>query len=461
MCIFISRPAKFLVSALLVVASGGVFADTTEPVPAIATSAQLIPLDDAPTVASTASEVVLYSHYNNSSSLTPATSPRVGSALTFAGSGPQISITRISIPVYSLMSVSYERVHATLQFWERYNAAPNVASVFSTSPPAGRVEVDLIGPFNLNANTGYLIDATLAKPLLLDGYQARGVSLHLTSDYGGGLVENTTLVAAFDTGPMPPASGAHLASFAEGQRDDFNFGAADAEASPLAIKFFGTPQKLTQCSSWSGHHNYTIEEFDDSAAFPTRWNVNVGSTGGSAEQGAGSLTLSGGGSGIPYVTSVGTLSVPPSGEFSVRWLARYLRVGAAGDGLVVSKGLPTSGSGAEPGPRALSIWQDNGGFRVTAITDATQPNPAPAFQETAGANVVHDIEYCWLANTVEVWVDGVQKAAVSRNANLPRPDSMWFGNPVTGPSDWNNVQVFRVHVRKPVAADTIYFDSFE
>jgi hypothetical protein len=44
---------------------------------------------------------------------------------------------------------------------------------------------------------------------------------------------------------------------------------------------------------------------------------------------------------------------------------------------------------------------------------------------------------------------------------VPRPDSIWIGNHTNANGDWNNLTVFRVHVRKPIPADAIYFDGFE
>jgi hypothetical protein len=44
----------------------------------------------------------------------------------------------------------------------------------------------------------------------------------------------------------------------------------------------------------------------------------------------------------------------------------------------------------------------------------------------------------------------------------PRPDSLWIGNHTgIGSPAWNDVELFRVHVRKPNPADALFYDMFE
>ena len=82
-----------------------------------------------------------------------------------------------------------------------------------------------------------------------------------------------------------------------------------------------------------------------------------------------------------------------------------------------------------PGTRAAWAWQDAGGFRAFARATAGA-DPTPAFQEPAGS-AIHDVEYCWLAGSVELWVDGTRVLQQSRAADVPHPDSLWFGNNVS------------------------------
>jgi CSLREA domain-containing protein len=65
------------------------------------------------------------------------------------------------------------------------------------------------------------------------------------------------------------------------------------------------------------------------------------------------------------------------------------------------------------------------------VTDVI-PGAGAAFSSNPPQLVRREVEYCWLEDRNELWVDGVLRAAVDRNAALLRPDALWFGQPEPG-----------------------------
>jgi hypothetical protein len=207
------------------------------------------------------------------------------------------------------------------------------------------------------------------------------------------------------------------------------------------------PGWAVQCSGTKGYQDYFIENFPGSSLDAGRWTVHQNA--GTVSVTGNSVTLaSDSGSTFPYVTSVGS-PIPASGNFSVRWTATYANVADYGDGaLVLATGLPTNGSGDESGIlRLAEVWQDSSGYVVKARGNSTDYQTLlTEYPATLG---VHDVEYCWLQDSIEVWVDGVRHYQAARDSGLPRPTSLWFGNPVdTGAAgSWNDFTLNYVHVR--------------
>ena len=231
-------------------------------------------------------------------------------------------------------------------------------------------------------------------------------------------------------------------------------------ASGLGLALFGDPMTLDVCTGANGFQHQFQEEFDNSSLFFQRW--TVASNFGALAVGSGSLALTApnNASQFPYIASrPATLVIPPGGNFMVRWIAEFTGVGPSGNGeLVLSFGTPLNGNDGASVPVAMSSWQDQGGFYVTADTAAGVQHIGAGQGTTR-----HDMAYCWVDGNVEIWKDGA--IILSQSAQpAQRPDSLWFGNPlVAGGGPWNPVTVERVWVRgnQPTLTDLIFRDDFE
>lgn len=440
--------------------------------PAIRTRAELVPAAAfAPGSASRGGDPVVYSHVSATHNLTsdPAY-PHLGTAFDYDGAGPQVSVTGVRFYIHSRTAQAFDRVRATIQFWNAHDDA--VSPVFSQPPNPARVVVDLYGPFNLEADTTYAAEAMLAKPMLLDGVESTGISMQVTAgpfstDYPEvPPLEQGTLLPAYDTG-VATVVGTEIAHYGEldGRRDDLNFAQTDLlPDKPLAITLFGRSERRVQCGAWPRNLPRLVEEFHP-ATFDATWRYepNAGHVAPTINGGyvLENTTTSGT---FPYAWSRSS-PIPATGEFSVRWLARYLTAGPNGTGtMVLSHGHPDNGSSGDNADIAMRVWQDAGGFRAI-VRDGADADPPPAFQEPAGADsVTHDIEYCWLDDTVELWVDGVRVMQAARGPEVPRPDTIWFGNHGLGgalpPSGWNAFETYRIRVHAPWG-DHIFADGFD
>lgn len=169
------------------------------------------------------------------------------------------------------------------------------------------------------------------------------------------------------------------------------------------------------------------DDFVGSAIDPARWSVDanggaVGVAGGEASVSAGNVV------GFPYV-SASPGSLPASGAFSLRWVATYTSTAESygNNSLVATTGLAPDG-----GPAGNLIFhayagQYPSGYVADARISAGDTGPA-AFISNPPALVRREVEYCWLAGRNELWVDGVRIENPLREATLPRPDALWFGN---------------------------------
>lgn len=423
---------------------------------------------------SVAVEPVVYNRYSTSATLSSyADRPHLGTALDYAGSGPQMAISAVRVFLHSRSAQVHERIRIELKFWGAHN--PSAQAVFSNAPHAAVLGIELVGPYILQADTAYGTIVELPEPVLVDARASTGIGMRVLAGNIGdeNLMEYADLVPAFDTATVGQV-GSVLETYAEigGTRDDFNFAPVDIlrdvndpqKKLPLAITLYGKGQRMVQCGNWESYENAWVEEFDNPDSFYQRWLLSPnGSDATFRMDGSYMLRNMGTNGSFAYLRANGT-PIPQSGEFSVRWRARYLTLAPNGTGtLVLSKGTLANGASEQLGPRAVWAWQDTAeGFVVHVKTQAGTERPYTVAQPVDGT--MHDIEYCWLANTVELWVDGTRVLQQARNANLQRPDSMWFGNHViTGDPNgqWNHMQLYRVHVRTPPDLDRIFRHGFE
>lgn len=464
--------ARAVLATILGCASANAMAAPAIEPPAIRSTAELVPASAfVPGSAARGGDPVVYSHVSAVENLSsdPAY-PHLGSAFDYDGDGPQVSVTGVRVYIHSRTAQAFDRVRATIQFWNRHDDA--VSPVFSQAPKPERVVIDLYGPFNLEADTTYAAEAVLPKPMLLEGIEANGISMQVTAgpfstDYPeADPVEQATLLPAFDTGSATVV-GTEIAHYGEldGRRSDFNFAQTDLlPDKPLAITLFGRSERRVQCGDWPRYLPRLVEEFDP-AGFDANWRYepNAGNVAPTIDGGyvVENTTTS---DVFPYIWSRSP-PIPAEGEFSVRWLARYLSAGPNGTGsLVLSEGHPENGSVGDNADIAMRVWQDAGSFRAI-VRDGALADPPPVFQEAAGADsVTHDIEYCWLEDTVELWVDGERVMQQARGPDVPRPDTIWFGNHGHGgavpPSGWNAFEAYRIRVHAPWG-DRIFGDDFE
>lgn len=215
----------------------------------------------------------------------------------------------------------------------------------------------------------------------------------------------------------------------------------------------------SQCSGTRGYRATFFDDFPGDALDPSRWSANA--NGGTIAVADNGVSLDSSVARFPFVTSAGT-PIPAEGMFSVRWLARYTGSGGAGDGsLVLSKGLPANGADDDYALRRADTWQDaNAGFQMRLRTVDGGGYDAIATDRPPTVGALHDIEYCWLKETLEVWIDGV-RTVQSPHADLSRPDGLWFGNPVVTGSEavWNPFTLYYVEVR--ALDDEIFRDGFD
>ena len=220
----------------------------------------------------------------------------------------------------------------------------------------------------------------------------------------------------------------------------------------VTARFADTP---SQCTGTYNHSRAFVDDFPGYGSLdPAKWNVygNVGmiTVANHSVRLWGTLSQA-----LPYVSAVGS-PIPASGDFSVRWIATYGEQQSYGSGtLVLATSAPAYG--ATTYTNTANAWQDSTGYRVEVRTDAT--TVVKPYTEQPPLDLRHDIEYCWLADTIEVYVDGVQKYQQPRNAALTRPTTLWFGNPAGIPGPWQSLTLYYVQVR--ALNDVIFQDGLD
>lgn len=219
----------------------------------------------------------------------------------------------------------------------------------------------------------------------------------------------------------------------------------------------------SRCSATTGYDTWFLDDFPGTALDAAKWTAY--DNGGTIAVANHGVSIASALSAFPFVTSAGS-PIPPSGSFSVRWIARYTAASNAGDGtLVLSKGLPPNGLyDNDLSLRRAEAWQSAGeGFTVRMRSQDAGEYGTYFTDAAATPHAMHEVEYCWLdsARAVEIWIDGVRKARAS-NATLSRPDSLWFGNPnYTGTGwRWNPFQLYHVEVRA-IDDDGLFSDGFD
>ena len=189
------------------------------------------------------------------------------------------------------------------------------------------------------------------------------------------------------------------------------------------------PVRGSRCTAVRGSELRLRDDFLDTALSGARWNAAVND--GAISLGDGqALVEAGSVAAFPYI-SERVNPIPANGSFSVRWVATYLNTSATQDNytLAAVRGLPLNGAapaGSEFHAHARQFAI--GGFVVANVV----PGAGAAFTDDPPQLVRREVEYCWLENRNELWVDGVLRASVPRPASLTRPDALFFGNPQPG-----------------------------
>ena len=230
-------------------------------------------------------------------------------------------------------------------------------------------------------------------------------------------------------------------------------------AQPAAAQEKGAAAS-TQCTGARSAVSVLRDDFNGTQLDASLWAVDVN---------AGSVTVAGGAvrvaspssTSFPLVTTALPV-IPQTGSFSVRWAAQYEQSTLHGTcSLVGARGLPTDG-GPNTSTNVFFACQDSlEGHNVSAATSPT--NTALAHSAPGGSLLRYEVEYCWLENRVEVWVDGVRRLDAARDDSLAMPDSLWFGNYARGTQNepWSNFTLDFVEVTAFEVGGRIFADGFE
>lgn len=216
----------------------------------------------------------------------------------------------------------------------------------------------------------------------------------------------------------------------------------------------------TLCTGAQAAASVLRDDFDETPIDAGLWVVDAN---------AGSVSVAGGevrvaspaATSFPFVTTALPV-IPQDGGFSVRWAAQYEQSTVHGTcTLAGARGVPTDG-GPNTSSGAFSACQDNvEGYNVYASASST--NVVVAYSEPDDSLARHEIEYCWLQDRVEVWVDGIRRLDAARDVSVQRPDSLWVGNYARGALDapWSNFRLDFVEVVAFDASGRIFADGYE
>lgn len=208
----------------------------------------------------------------------------------------------------------------------------------------------------------------------------------------------------------------------------------------------------SQCTGTVSATPFFLDDFPGDRLDPERWNAHANGGEILVENDAVSLS----GSVFPYVTSAGS-PIPDSEAFSVRWLARFGPQQSHGTGtLALTRGLPSLG--ANTWSNVADAWQDGTGYRVQVRIDSI--TLVAAYRDGMPTAILRDVEYCWLPESIEVWVDGVNVLSTPRAPDLERPAALWFGHPGNFPGRWNSFTLHHVETQA-LTLDALFDDGFE
>lgn len=354
------------------------------------------------------------------------------------------------------------------------NAAPNAggAGVYSEGAPTATTIIASTIPDNDVYTVSF--SGAYAESKIIGSFIKNLVGFTTTDSYGNliGNVANANLWGLADNGgptqtmlPMPTSAFLNAVDCTDmpatdqrgvkrGQGPYCDIGAVDVEPATDSI-FANGFEPASFCSGGlPGSRVVFVDTFSSigGGLDGSRWYGNNTSNGNGGTVGVnnGVATASSSSYQFPFVEMASAL--PQNGPFSVRWRSQYTNIAANGTGMVISKGFPVNGTADDYALRRADVWQDSAnGFQVRArTTDAGIYGPLLTL--AASATTPHDVEYCWLDNTVEIWADGSLLSSTS-NAGLTRPDSFWFGNPVTRGvtgQPWTSFSLDYVRVRAMV-----------
>lgn len=186
------------------------------------------------------------------------------------------------------------------------------------------------------------------------------------------------------------------------------------------------------------------DDFDGTSLDPDVWQIFTNSGTVSVDSGWVTLSRPDAGNAFPYVHTKYNL-IPPNGNFAVRIGLQYLSVTVHGDGFSIDDRLPANGS---PGswawqPTVYTLWQDSElGYVLFDYTGNTR------YHTTAPNLNYHDVEFRWLDNTDEYYIDGQLANRVTRGSTVSRPVDLWFGNPVIpeGSARWTSFRIDYIEV---------------
>ncbi len=316
-----------------------------------------------------------------------------------------------------------------------------------------RIDADL-SFITSNVGSGICLDGQSCEGIFRDGMEVP-VDLRVTATNGGHgtITPASQLVKSGSAASftVTPATGFEVLSVTgdtctptqQGTSSTWSTGQINTKCAVTAT-FADFP---SNCSGTASFTSAFFDDFPGASLDSSKWTGYI--HGGNIVVANQSVALSAG-SGFPYVTALQSGGVfppiPSSGAFSVRWIAAYDAQQGFGTGsLALSTTLPADG--ATSWSDVADAWQDAAGYRVEVRNDAA--TVTNAYSDQPPVQVQHDVEYCWLASSSEVWVDGQLKLQGPRNANVPRPTTLWFGNPTGNSSGpWQPFTLNYVEVRQ-------------
>ena len=186
------------------------------------------------------------------------------------------------------------------------------------------------------------------------------------------------------------------------------------------------------------------EDFDGTALDPNVWQVYT--NGGLVDVDSGYVTLSkiGISNTFPYIHTKFS-PIPPNGNFAVKIGVQYLEANPYGNGLSIDYELPANGALGSWAwqPSIYTLWQGSTfGFNLLDFSGSSLYYvPAPDLD-------YHEIEFRWLDDTDEYYIDSQLVSKEPRSSNVPRPVDIWFGNPVTADSirAWTSFRIDYIEV---------------